>query len=344
MKVALITGRERLEFLEFDTPVARPSGVVVDIAYCGICGTDVASYRTGHLHSPAVCGHEWMGTIRTVGAQVEAVREGDRVVIGVAPACGRCEPCLTGKPETCRTVELQFRGRDQMAPPHGGFARAIAVQADRVLPAHPGLTDEDAAQVEPTAIAYRAVKYSGIGLGDVAVVQGAGPIGLLTLQLARAAGATTVVVVEPSEHRRAKALGLGAHHAVAPGELARTMVNDLTNGLGADVVFECAGLAPLVQTAVDFTRRGGVMAMLGYVAGEASVDIASWISKNIRVVASVGFAREDLHHTMSLIADGRVKVSPLHTRTIGLSELDAVFADLAAGRADDTKVLVDPRR
>ncbi len=344
MKAALITGQEQLELLDFEQTRPIPSGVVVDIAYCGICGTDVASYHTGHLHSPAVCGHEWTGTVSAIGSEVRHPAEGDRVVIGVCPPCGRCETCVAGQPETCLVVQKQVRGRDSTAPPHGGFAPAIGVAADRVVLAHPDLGDEDAAQVEPAAVAYHAVRRSGIGLGDVAVAQGAGPIGLLTLQLARAAGATTVVVVEPTEHRRAKAVELGAHHAVEPGGKATEIVSELTSGRRADVVYECAGIASLLQTAVDLTRRGGVMAMLGYVAGDSSINAGQWLSKDIRVVASMGFAHEDVHHTMSLIADGRVRVEPLHTRTIGLAELDAVIADLAAGRADDTKVLVDPRR
>ncbi len=343
MKAALITGRQQLDLIDFDEPTPSPTGVVVDIAYCGICGTDVASYRTGHLHSPAVCGHEWTGTISAVGAEVEQLAEGDRVVIGVAPACGRCAECVAGRTDTCRVAQLQFRGRDPAAPPHGGFSRAIAVAADRVVPANPALPDVEAAQVEPAAVAYHGVRRSGLGLGDVAVVQGAGPIGLLTLQFARAAGATTVISVEPAAHRQAKALQLGAHHAVEPGERASELVLDVTAGRGADVVYECAGLAPLLQTAVDLTRRGGVTTMLGYIAGQATINTGSWLAKDVRVVASTGFAHEDLFHTMSLLADGRVRVAPLHTRTIALDDLDSVLADLATGRADDTKVLVDPR-
>jgi (R,R)-butanediol dehydrogenase/meso-butanediol dehydrogenase/diacetyl reductase len=344
VKAAMITGQGQLELLDFDEPRPAPSGVVVDLAYCGICGTDVASYRTGHLHSPSVCGHEWTGTVSAVGKEVTAVAEGDRVVIGVRTACGECPECRAGQAQSCRVAQLMVRGRDPMAPPHGGFARAIAVSQDRVVKAHPALADEEAAQVEPATVAYHGVRWSGIGLGDTAVVQGAGPIGLLTLQVARAAGATTVVVVEPMEHRRQAALELGAHVAVEPGDAAKETVMDLTAGRGADVVFECAGLAPLVQAAADLTRRGGAMAMLGYVAGEAAINVGSWLAKDIRVTASTGFAHEDLSHVMSLIADGRIRVAPMHTRTVGLDELDGVLAGLASGSAADTKVLVDPRR
>src|SRR5215213_7937090 len=116
MKAALITGQARLELLDFEHPRPSPSGVVVDITYCSICGTDVASYRTGHLHSPAVCGHEWTGTVSAVGAEVRHLGEGDRVVIAVRPPCGRCDSCVAGRPEACAVVRLQVRGRDATAP------------------------------------------------------------------------------------------------------------------------------------------------------------------------------------------------------------------------------------
>jgi (R,R)-butanediol dehydrogenase/meso-butanediol dehydrogenase/diacetyl reductase len=137
---------------------------------------------------------------------------------------------------------------------------------------------------------------------------------------------------------------LGAHHVIEPGPAAGEAVLDLTEGRGADVVFECAGVAPLLQTAVDLTRRDGVVALLGFIPGEATIKPSTWLGKEVRVIGSVAFAHDDLVHVMGLLADGRVQVAPLHTRTISLEELEPVLADLAAGRADDTKVLVDPRR
>ena len=164
-------------------------------------------------------------------------------------------------------------------------------------------------------------------------------------QFARAAGATDgdrrrAGRAPPGDGPRARRPPCGGARRRRPA----SWCDDLTAGRGADVVFECAGVAPLLQTAVDLTRRGGVTAMLGYIAGEATITPASWLGKNIRMVASTAFVHEDLHHTMSLIADGRVRVAPLHTRSVGLDELESVLADLAAGRADDTKVLVDPAR
>ncbi len=343
MRAALITGAHRLELVEVPEPRPAPGGAVVDIRYCGVCGTDVGAYRAGRPSHPSLFGHEWTGTVRAVGDEVGGLAPGDRVVIGVRSPCGTCPDCVAGRPGSCRAARAMLLGRDPLAPPHGGFAPALAVAAERLVRAHPQLSDEEAALVEPAAVAFRGVRRSGVGLGDVAVVQGGGPIGLLTLQLARTAGAATVVVVEPDPRRQAAARELGAELVLPPGEAATAGVLEVTGGAGGDVVFECAGRPPLLQAAVDLTRHGGVTALLGYIEEEATVEPARWLGKDVTVVASVGFARQDVQHVMSLIADGRVRVSPLHSRTATLGELDGVLQALAAGRSPDTKVLVDPR-
>jgi (R,R)-butanediol dehydrogenase/meso-butanediol dehydrogenase/diacetyl reductase len=341
---ALITGAGRLELQDFAAPPPPPGTVTVEVTLCGVCGTEVASYRHGSLHSPAVCGHEWTGVVAAVGAGVTDRREGERVVVGVMPACGRCPECVAGLADRCRTALLMVRGRDPLAPPHGGFARSITVAAGRVLPAHPGLTDQEAAQVEPAAVAFHGVRRSRVAPGDTVVVQGAGPIGLLSAQFARAAGAGQVVVVEPSESRRRLARELGVDVAVAPGAEADEQVRTLTRGLGADVVIECAGASALLQAAVDLARPAGTVTLLSYIAQPATVDAARWMAKEVDVRGALAFTHDDVVRAMAFMADGRVRTAPLHTRTIGLGELQATLEGLAQGRSDDVKVLVDPRR
>ena len=209
----MITGKETVEFLTFAHEPAPPGCVTVDITLCGICGTDIASFRSGHLHQPSVCGHEWVGTVGDIGPAVEGFEQGDRVVIAV-PAGVRLavRSAERGLAEYCRTVSAVARGRDPLAPPHGGFAPSITVAAARVLHAHPDLTDEEAAQVEPATVALHGVRRSRITPGDTVVVQGAGPIGLFVMQFARAAGAGHVLIVEPSESRRRVGLELGRLH------------------------------------------------------------------------------------------------------------------------------------
>lgn len=341
---ALITGAGALELRDFPDAPPPAGAVTVDITLSGICGTEVASYRHGHLHSPAVCGHEWTGVVTAVGVGVREHREGDRVVIGVPPACGRCAECVSGLPERCRAALLMARGKDPLAPPHGGFARRITVDAGRVLTAHPGLSDHEAAQVEPASVAFHGVRRSAIAPGDTVVVQGAGPIGLLSAQFARAAGAGAVVVIEPAEGRRRLARQLGADVTVAPGDEAAERVRELTRGLGADVVLECAGAPALLQAAVDLARARGTVTLLSYIAQPATIDPAGWMAKEVEVRGALAFTHDDVVRAMALMADGRVRAAPLHTRTIGLEALEGTLEELAAGLTDDVKVLVDPGR
>ena len=340
---ALITAKETVTFHRFTQAPPEPGCVTIDISLCGICGTDINSFRSGHLHSPAVCGHEWVGQVAEAGADVDGLHEGDRVVLTVPPACGRCPECQRGLGEYCRTASLVARGRDPLAPPHGGFAGRITVQATRVMRAHPDLTDEVAAQVEPATVAFHGVRRSGITAGDTVVVQGAGPIGLFALQFARAAGAGSVLVVEPSPARRRLARELGAINAVAPDEAAEC-VADHTRGIGADVVIECAGVPRLLQTAVDLARSGGVVQLLSFLAEPATINAARWLAKEVNVVASNAFTHDDFRRSMTFLADGRVQAQPLHSRTVPLDELEPTLRELSAGPSDDIKVLVDPRR
>jgi (R,R)-butanediol dehydrogenase / meso-butanediol dehydrogenase / diacetyl reductase len=238
-------------------------------------------------------------------------------------------------------VSAVARGRDALAPPHGGFARRITVSAARVIHAHPALSDEEAAQVEPATVAFHGVRRSRIGVGDTVVVQGAGPIGLLVMQFARAAGAGTTIVVEPSPVRRRLAVELGADLTVAPDDAAAA-IQERTNGIGADVVMECAGVPRLLQTAADFARSGGLVGLVSFVAEPATINAARWLAKELTVVASNAFTHDDFRRSMTFLADGRVRTTPLHTRTILLPELPATLRDLSTAATDDVKVLVSP--
>jgi (R,R)-butanediol dehydrogenase/meso-butanediol dehydrogenase/diacetyl reductase len=338
---ALITAAETVEFRSFAASAPGSGCLSVDITLCGICGTDIQSFRTGHLHSPAVCGHEWVGTIAKVGAGVDGYAEGDRVIIAVPPACGHCPECRRGLADYCRTVSLVARGRDGLAPPHGGFASRITVSAARVMHVLAGLSDEEAAQVEPATVALHGVRRSGITPGDVVVVQGAGPIGMFALQFARVAGAAEVIVVEPAPGRRKLAGDLGASTVVTPSE-AKDVIAERTDGIGADVVLECAGVPHLLQTAMDFARAGGLVNLLSFLTEPPAVDAARWLAKQTTVVASNAFTHDDLRRSMALLASGRVQALPLHTRTVPLAALDATLRDLVASTSDDIKVLVDP--
>jgi (R,R)-butanediol dehydrogenase/meso-butanediol dehydrogenase/diacetyl reductase len=342
VRAALITGAAKVELMDFPDPVPADTGVVVDIAFCGICGTDLQAYVSGRAYTPAICGHEWTGTISATGRAVSRGREGERVVVGVPEACGSCAPCVAGHLGHCLTSLAFVHGRDPEAPLHGGFASRIAVSVDRVIAAHAGLDDETLAQVEPVTVSLHAVNRSALRSGDTAVVLGAGPVGLTTMQCAWAAGAGQVLVIEPSDTRRAMATALGAT-AVASVEAAADVVAEHTGGLGADVAYECVGGGDPLGSAVDLARRGGSVCMIGFRDAPAAIEPSTWLRKEITVTAALGYLHHEFGSAMDLLADGLIRVDVMHTATTKIEGLAATLDELASGASSQMKVLVNPR-
>jgi (R,R)-butanediol dehydrogenase/meso-butanediol dehydrogenase/diacetyl reductase len=339
VRAGLVTGPRRLELVEMPEPSPVPGTAVVAISRCGICGTDVHGYLGPAPYNPAICGHEWVGSVVAVGDGVQRVHEGDRVVGAVAAPCGDCPECRRGREPYCRRAFAGMVGVDPLAPPHGGFAARLAVDAARLVVVDAPLTDEQAALVEPTAVAWHAIARTPIREGEVVAVQGCGPIGLLALQCARAAGAAHVIAIEPDAERGAIAGRLGAHQAVAPGDAADVLPAD-----GVDLVLECAGVPATVQQAVDLVRRGGRVNLVGLASGPATIAPGSWLVKEVTVVASLGYQHHEFAEVIGLLDDGEVRVEPLLDRTVGLDDLAATFATLADEPTAWLKVLVDPTR
>ena len=307
---AMITGKETVEFLALRPRAPPPRLRPPSRSRCA------ASAAPTSRRSAA-------GTSTAVGVRARVGRHGRRHrarrsrasarATGWSspyrPRAARAPSARAGSASTAGRVSAVARGRDPLAPPHGGFAPSITVAAGAVLHADPGLTDEEAAQVEPATVAFHGVRRSRIAPGDTVVVQGAGPIGLFAMQFARAAGAGQVLIVEPSEMRRRIGLELGASSAVAPDEAADA-VEAPTRGMGADVVFECAGVPSLLQTAADLTRSGGVVSLLSFLAQPATINAARWLAKELTVVASNAFTHDDFRRSMTFLADGRVRPLP----------------------------------
>jgi len=343
MQVGLVTGKGQIELRDLPEPEPEAGKAVVEIAYCGICGTDLHAYQSGDPYNPAICGHEWCGTVTAPGAGVKNVKEGDRVGVGIAPACGSCASCRAGDAEHCTQSLLGMIGVGPLAAPHGGFARAIAIDASRLYRLRPELSDEDAALLEPATVAVHALRRTDLRLGDSAVVLGAGPIGLLVLQCARAAGAGHVVVIEPDRARAALAAELGADSVIDPtqGDTAQRIA-EACGSVGPDVVLECAGVPATIQQSMELVRRGGTVALVGLANQNAEIQPMTWLSKEARVVPSLGYLHEEFDVTMQLVADGRLRLAPMRTSTVPLGELEPAFQKLLGG-GNEVKILVDPR-
>ncbi len=312
------------------------------IRYCGVCATDTHGYSAPQFIPKAVFGHEWTGRVVEVGEGVATVAAGDRVVASVGPACGACSMCRAGHTEQCDTAFAEANGIDPEAPEHGGFAQHLLVSERRVQRALDELSDEQLGLVEPTAVTFHAVRRAKQELGAVVVVQGAGPIGLLTAQHARHAGAGVVIVVEPSEARRETARSLGFTEVFEPGSEFQARVLAVTDGRGADVLYECTGAAGLFQASAELVRRGGTLALLGYPMTESQVSYGDWQSRELTVIGSLAYTHSDFLGAMRALADGAVEAGPLITGVITLDELPQLLNELEGGNTKHAKVLVAP--
>jgi (R,R)-butanediol dehydrogenase/meso-butanediol dehydrogenase/diacetyl reductase len=339
--VAIVLGGPRLlDFRRF--PLAAPAAgtALVRIARCGICGTDVQAFAHGAAANPGVFGHEWAGTVEAVGPDVDGLQPGDRVLCGVSAACGRCRMCAAGRAPHCETVLAQALAADPYATPHGGFAGGIVVRAERLLPVDPRLSDDEAALVEPAAVAVHAVARARPRPDDTVVVLGSGPIGLFTLQVVRNATSAPAAVVEPRAERAALARDLGAGVTLSPAE-ASAAIADLTHNRGADLVFECSGAPGALSHATSLARRGGTVVLVGLAHRPEEIDPRDWLVREITVAASFIYTRDDFETTQTLIAEGRLRVAQAVGRIVGLSAIEQTLAELEHGRGP-VKVLVDP--
>jgi L-iditol 2-dehydrogenase len=344
MNALVLSEYERLTIEDLPLPVCAEDEVLVRVAACGICGSDVHGYdgTSGRRIPPIVMGHEAAGTITAVGASVQDFSPGDRVTFDSTLYCGQCAFCRRGEVNLCDNRQvLGVSCSDYRRA--GAFAEYIAVP-ERILYRLPdALSFPEAAMLEAVAVAIHAVRLSQIAGGETALVIGAGMIGLLTMQAAKAAGCTRVFIADVDPTRLALASTLGADETLpCSGDGLASEILRLTAARGVDIVLEAVGRDETVSTAVACVRKGGVITLIGNVAASVSVPLQSIVTRQIRLQGSCASAGE-YPEAMRLVAEGRIKVTPLISAVAPLSEGPQWFARLHAREPNLMKVILDPR-
>ena len=306
MKAAVYKGNQRFEVEDIPTPVPGPGQVLIKIHYCAICGTDVHAVLYDIAPPGTVMGHEYSGTIARVGSGVSRWKEGDRVVGGGGtPPLGH-DPGARGGPRfNYRT--MGFAGGRLRA-----YAEYTIMEEWEPMPLPDEVSDEAAALTEPCSVTVRAVRISQLRLGDSVGILGAGPIGLLCLQVARAAGASAVFVSEPSPTRRAAALALGADAVIDPiSEDVESRMVSLTGGVGPRVVYECAASRSTLDQAMNIVGRNGQVVLIALAWEPTALLPVDWAAREINLQASFGGSPEDWRIALDLIRTGKVNMAPL---------------------------------
>ncbi len=343
MKALLLSKYRHLEITELPNPTPGPGEILVKVAACGICGSDVHGYdgSSGRRIPPIVMGHEAAGRVAGVGPQVTGWSEGDRITFDSTIFCGTCRYCSRGDVNLCdhRQV-LGVSCSDYRCA--GAFAEYVIVPQRIVYRLPASLSFAEAAMLEAVAVAVHAVSLSRISLGDQALVLGAGMIGLLTLQALRAAGCSSVNVADVDASRLKLAEEVGATATLhATGDDLVSEILRRTNGAGVDVAVEAVGIDATVRAAVQSVRKGGTVTLVGNIAPEITLPLQKVVTRQIRLQGSCASAGEYLQ-AIDLLTSGAIKVKPLITAIAPLEEGPQWFERLHSREPNLMKVVLTP--
>ena len=335
MRAACYVGERTLSIVETEPRSPGEGEVTIDVAYTGICGTDLHILH-GAMDSrvtlPAVLGHEMSGTIAAIGSAVEGWAVGERVTVMPLAPCGACPACRGGHSHVCHN--LDFLGIDSP----GSMQSRWTVPADVLVGLPAGLSLEHAALAEPTAVAVHDVRRAGLVEGERALVVGGGPIGVLVACAARACGAD-VVVAEPSEPRRALAQAVGLRALDPNAADVQALVSDWTDGAGVEVAFEVSGAVAGLETAIQSLGVRGRIVVVAIHATPPAVNLFRVFWRELTLIGARVYERGDFEEAVRLLAAGAIPASALITRIDPLDAVSAAFAELESGRA--MKVLID---
>jgi (R,R)-butanediol dehydrogenase/meso-butanediol dehydrogenase/diacetyl reductase len=352
MRAARFYDRQDIRIEDIPEPELLPGTVAIDVAWCGICGTDLHEYLegpifvppAGHPHpisgesAPVTMGHEFSGTITALGEGVTDLEVGQTVVVEPYIIADDVDTSIGQSYQLSK--DMNFIG---LGGRGGGLAEKIVVQRRWVHPIE-GIPLDQAALIEPLSVAHHAYVRSQAQSGQVAIVGGAGPIGLLTAAVLKAEG-LTVYISELSEARKSMALSTGVADEVfdpRDGDVAET-VRERTGGRGADVGFECSSVPVVLDMLLDAVRPGGVIVNVSIWGHKPEVDMPKLVLKEIDLRGTIGYSG-DHPATIELAESGKIDLSAFITARIGLDELiTGGFDELIDNNEKHVKIIVDPR-
>jgi L-iditol 2-dehydrogenase len=339
-------GDARLERVARPLPAAGE--VLLRVEFCGVCGSDIPrTFVKGTYRFPTICGHEFAGTIHSVGDGVDDYAPGDRVVVFPLLWCGQCASCERGNFVQCSDYDYYGSRRD------GAFAEYVAVPAKNLVPVPDGVSMEAASMTEPAAVALHALKRAGGGfVGQTVVILGAGPIGLMAAQWARIMGAARVVTFDLVPEKLAMAKRLGFELAYNPRQRDPVkQVLELTGGHGAEVCVEAAGVPATMIQAIAAARVAGRVVLLGNPSADVTLPaglISQAMRRELDILGTWNSAfsaagnNDDWHAVLQAAASGSLDLDSLVTHRVGLERACDALVMMRDGSEFFSKVLVSP--
>src|SRR5271165_4458804 len=342
MKALLLSQYRHLELTDMAAPEPGADEVLIRVAGCGICGSDVHGYdgSSGRRIPPIVMGHEAAGTVAGVGNAVNGLTNGARVTFDSTVYCGECAPCLRGEVNLCdRRQVLGVSCGDYRRA--GAFAEYVVVPARIVHRLPENLSFAEAAMLEAVAVALHAVSLVPVVPGATALVVGAGTIGLLLQQALRVAGCSRVYVADVDSTRLQLSRDLGSTVALSAASDLTAQILQLTNGAGVDIAVEAVGKTESVNAAIECVRKGGSVILVGNISPEITLPLQKVVTRQIRLQGSCASAGE-YPMAIELLSSGAIRVNPLITAIAPLEEGPQWFERLYAREPNLMKVVLTP--
>lgn len=345
MRAVVLNGPNDFAPTETEKPVIGDDDILLEMKKAAICGTDMRilnGTKTKGVRYPSVIGHEMCGIIAEVGKNVEGYAVGEKVAIANVIPCGSCPACLAGRENACmnrKAVGYEF---------NGGFEEyvmipGIAIESGNVIKLPEAVSFTAGALIEPLACCIRGLKNAGTGFNDTVLIVGAGPIGLMHMQLSKIAGAKQVIVSEPNEMRRQVAMELGADKVVDPTkeDLAQ-IISDATKGMGADVIVMAIGVPALVNSTLKLAKKGGTVNLFAGFAGtgECTIEVNTIHYNELTVNGSTAYKRSDYLEAADMVMSGKINLDKIATHTFKIDEFQAAYDMCKSGQG--LKVIIEP--
>jgi (R,R)-butanediol dehydrogenase/meso-butanediol dehydrogenase/diacetyl reductase len=329
MKAALWYGKNDVRVEEVESPKVIPGTVKIKVKWCGICGSDLHEYLGGPIFipvgqahplsgntAPVILGHEFSGEIVEVGDGVTKFNIGDRVVVEPIVACGKCPACKEGKYNLCSS--LGFHG---LCGSGGGLAEYTVFPEEYIHKIPDNMSFEQAALIEPMAVALHSIRIANFQTGDTALVLGSGPIGLATIECLKAAGAKLIIVLQRKSIRQEYALRAGANVVLDPNEVDIVEeVKKLTDGVGVDTSFETTGAEIGFNIGINSLKYEGTMVVTSIWENPISFNPNMLVFTEKKIVGTLAY-RHEFPATIAQMSDGRIKAEGYITEKISLEDI-----------------------
>jgi len=338
MKQAILMKPKTIEFSEADSPQIQAHQVLMKVKSIGICGSDVHAYYGKHpfISFPIRPGHEMAGEIVEVGTAVSGLDKGDLITVMPQVFCHQCESCKSGRYNICETLEVIG------CQTKGAACEYLEVDAALVKKIPAGMTATLAATVEPAAVGVHAVRQGSGVKGKNVVVIGAGTIGNVTAQAALAEGAASVLITDISDYRLMIAKQCGISNVANTGNVSlKAAIKEAFGEEGADIFFECVGVGDTVNQAIACSKKGHDIIIVGVYGYQPDINLAWVQDRELRLIGTLMYVEKDFQDTIDYMADERINMNPLISKTFPFDEYAEAFTYIEENRDTSLKILIE---